>query len=101
MDDFQDPGPPPSLKAHHIFVYLIKRLDEQDDRLNAITKNTAGWRMDFVRSSRRSDFMTIALAVGHGLIMSAGTIGGILAGSYVIVFHNWYVQRIVGWFHAL
>jgi len=96
-----DPGPPPSLPAHRIFVYLIKRIDALDDRHDTLVRNTAGWRYDYIRASRRSDYITIVTAVAHGIAVSAGWIGGLIAGSYVLVEHTWYWHKIVGWFHGI
>ena len=101
MDDMPDPGPPPPLPARSIFVYLVKRMNEHDDRLDKLIKNSTKWRYDYVKDTRRSNYITIATAVAHGVAVSAGWMGGILAGSYVLVEHTWYWHKILGWFHAV
>ena len=101
MDLPPDPGPAPRLQGHHLVVYMVARLDELEAKLEEHHKGAAHWRFQADRASRRSDYINIFLVSAHGLWMSLGAIGGMLAGSYVVVYHNWYVQRIIDWFHGL
>jgi phosphoheptose isomerase len=99
---------PPKLDGKYLVVYMVGRLDEMraeqaamHTKLDEHIKGAVGFRWSTMRAMRRSDFINIAVAVAHGVWVSAATLGGVLAGSYVIVFHNWYVQRLLAWWHGL
>lgn len=95
MDDLPDPpGPPPSLQARTILVYIVARMDEHDRKLDEITSTSTTRYADFKRSVRRSDYMTIALAVGHGIVGASGYLAAAFVASYVAINHSWYFQRL-------
>lgn len=107
MDDAQDPGPAPSLPARTVFVFLVGRMDAHDQKLDDLIgklddlSSVSSTRYaDFKRSVRRSDYMTIALAVGHGIVGASGYLATAFVASYVAINHTWYFQRIAGWAHG-
>lgn len=100
-----DPGPPPRLSGGVLVLYMCKRMDDLETRMEEAIKDAAKWRYRADRAARRSDYINIFVVSAHGLWLSLGAIGGMLAGSYMLVFHNWYVERLVntvqGWLHGL
>ena len=96
-----DPGPAPRITAGRLLVYVAHRLDQIEDKLDDHHKGAVGWRYRTVQQSRRSDLINITIAVLQGMLLTANYIGGIIAGSYVLIFHSWYMQRIVGWLHGV
>jgi hypothetical protein len=88
---------PPKVNSQHLLVYLIKRLDEHERKLEHIASTSSNLHHDFQRSSRRNDIITaIALVVKAGWVFSAQLSMFFMAG-YVAIEHQWYVQKVWTW----
>jgi hypothetical protein len=91
----------PKVNSQHLLVYLIKRLDDHERKLEHIAATSTNLHLDFRKSSRRNDIITaIAVVVKTGWVFSAQLSMFFMAG-YVAIEHQWYVQKVWTWISTL